>query len=110
MKYLTEARCDSPYDAGQDNRAGDNGEIFVGVLVPDADVPTEILPLPKPLGQASGHILVKSPSASARPYTYYWGSGWSKAGIGGLDDWKQILEKFAKTVSSPLEITIVNKD
>ncbi len=93
-----------------DNPAGDNGEIFVGVLVPDADATTEILPFPKPIGQASGHILVKSSSHSAHPYTYYWGAGWSKAGINGLDDWTRIIAKFAKTVSSPLEITIMNKN
>ena len=93
-----------------DNPAGDNGDIFVGILVPDADATTEILPFPKPIGQASGHILVKSSHTSDRSYTYYWGAGWSKGGINGLDDWKRIIAKFAKTVSSPLEITITNNN
>lgn len=79
-----------------DNPAGDNGDIFVGILVPDADATTEILPFPKPIGLASGHILVKSSHTSDRSYTYYWGAGWSKGGINGLDDWKRIIAKFAK--------------
>ncbi|WP_297061058.1 DUF4861 family protein [uncultured Duncaniella sp.] len=89
-----------------DNPSGDNGDIFVGLVVPRSDAVPGVLPLPEPAGQASGHILVRSEISSGEPYTYYWGSGWSKAAVKNLDEWKKVLVQSARSISFPLEISV----
>ena len=86
-----------------DNPEKGNGTIYVGVVAPGADFAFQ--PLAEPAGSAIGHILAKSPYEGGSDYTYYWGSGWSKAGI-DADKWNAALADFALRLSSPLKTTV----
>lgn len=55
---------------------------------------------------ALGHVLGISTYTPETTYTYYWGSGWSKGGIAGMDAWKQYLKEYACKVNHPLQVTI----
>lgn len=39
-------------------------------------------------------------------YTYYWGSGWSKADIRSMDNWAEYLHAFAFNLKHPLQIQV----
>lgn len=55
---------------------------------------------------ALGHVLGISTYTPETTYTYYWGSGWSKGGIAGMDAWKEYLKEYARKVNHPLQVTI----
>lgn len=88
-----------------DNPDKGNGIIFVGVVAPEASYVYE--PLAEPAGAAIGHILAKSSYNPGEEYTYWWGSGWSKA-KNALDEkaWNAYLADFAKRAASPLKVTV----
>lgn len=54
---------------------------------------------------AWGHLLGGSTYRPGSSYTYYWGSGWSKAGIEGMEAWERYLKDYALRLESPLRIT-----
>lgn len=95
------------YSDPTDNPEAGNGIIFVGVVVPDADM-LSYIPLDEPAGEAIGHLLAFSPCGNALPYRYYWGSGWSKGSMPDFDSWMKYLATFRQRVDSPLKCYIEN--
>ena len=76
-----------------DPHPGANGEIYCGVVLPEA-------------GEArveQGHILL--PSAWKPGFTYWFGSGWSKGGVPSLEAWNQLLEKEVMLREHPLKVS-----
>ena len=54
---------------------------------------------------ALGHLLGGSSYQPGSSYTYYWGSGWSKAGIESMEAWEKYLRDYTLRLESPLHIT-----
>lgn len=55
---------------------------------------------------ALGHVLGISTYTPGTTYTYYWGSGWSKGDVSGIEVWKGYLKEYAEKIAAPLKIKI----
>lgn len=93
------------YADSTENAANGNGVIYVGVVAPQSTA-FEYRALAEPAGDAIGHILAPAPYTDGTPYTYYWGSGWSKGGVAGVEEWNAILDTAARRVASPLKARV----
>ena len=60
-----------------ENAEAGNGTIYLGMLSVSDSEPL-YMPLPAPAGDAVGHVVLKGKVENAKPFTYYWGAGWSK--------------------------------
>lgn len=89
-----------------DNPDNGNGVIYIGIV--NASVPESCtyVPYAEPLGDALGQILNTVKVSPGDAYTYYWGSGWSKGGIKGVDDWINKLTQFYDSLKYPLEVEV----
>jgi hypothetical protein len=76
-----------------DRNIGENGEMYCGAFLPGGFDRSGFVPFEEPAGQAIGHVLGYSTYKPGTPFTYYFGSGWSKAGIDGLDEWIKLLNR-----------------
>ena len=86
-----------------DNPAAGNGTIYVGTITPGG-----MMPALHRSGDIT-HLLTKSAySTPGTQFTYYWGAGWSKAGINTIDDWLDIELTQVEKISNPLSISISN--
>lgn len=74
-----------------DRNVGQNGEIFCGAVLPSGFESSVFEPFEEPRGSAIGHVLGYSTYTPGTTFTYWFGSGWSKAGISGLEEWHQLL-------------------
>ena len=89
-----------------DNPDNGNGVIYIGIVnaeLPETVVYEEYSPA---VGDAVGQILNKTTVVPGETYTYYWGSGWSKGGVKGVDDWKSKLEEFHESLGYPIEVKV----
>lgn len=90
-----------------DNIHNDNGEIYVGIVAPEAKS-TRYQPFgPQEAARrgASGHLLAVGNIQPGKESTYYWGSAWSKAGWQSLDEWAAYLSDYSSRVKSPLKVS-----
>lgn len=98
------------YADSTDNPHGNNGIIYLGMVFPQPlshAAPQWFTPDErKQHGGALGHVLGIGTYQPDSTWTYYWGSGWSKAGIGSMEQWNACLEDFAKKLQTPLRITV----
>lgn len=70
-----------------DRNIGQNGEIYCGVRFRNGFDHFGFEAFDKPKGAAIGHVLGYSTCYPGKTFTYWFGSGWSKAGIESLEDW-----------------------
>ena len=89
-----------------DNPDNGNGVIYIGIV--NAELPETIVyeQYAPAVGDAVGQLLNKTSIAPGETYTYYWGSGWSKGGVKGMDDWTSKLAKFHDELQKPLTVTV----
>jgi hypothetical protein len=83
----------SVWDTPQDPTAG---RIATGMIVPPAQHA-------KPL-EAAGHALMVFPRHSGETFTYYAGSGWSKADMPTADAWNTYLRLQLSMIEHPIKI------
>ena len=76
-----------------DRNVGENGEMYCGAVLPGGFESSGFEPLDEPVGKAIGHVLGHSTYHPGTTFTYYFGSGWSKAGIDGLQEWVALIRK-----------------
>lgn len=93
------------YADSTDHADRGNGVIYIGVIAPEAPAATIMQPMEQQ-GDAIGHVLTATPCKPGSTYTYWWGSGWSKAGIDSLDDWTDITARSSETLRHPLQVTL----
>lgn len=74
-----------------DRNIGQNGEMYCGAMLPEGFARCGFEPFDTPRGAAIGHVLGYSTYYPGTTFTYYFGSGWSKAGIGSLDEWTELI-------------------
>lgn len=75
-----------------DRNIGQNGEIFCGALLPGGFERFGFEAFEEPKGAAIGHVLGYSTYYPGKTFTYWFGSGWSKAGIRDLDEWITLIK------------------
>ncbi|MCM1256198.1 MAG: DUF4861 domain-containing protein [Duncaniella sp.] len=86
-----------------DNPDAGNGIIYVGTITPHATLPY------LHCRKEATHLLTKTKYyGSDTSFLYYWGAGWSKAGIASLNTWLDIELKQVEKISNPLSISISN--
>ncbi len=89
-----------------DNPDKGNGAIFIGIVNPQLPDSISYVPFEKELADGVGQIQTFSTYYPNSEYTYYWGSGWSKGGVKGMDAWTQYLSNFYDRLQSPLKVTV----
>lgn len=82
-----------------------NGTIYLALVAPQA-ARMFYLPMATPAGDALGHMVAEQPYDPAAPMVYYWGSGWSKAGIADRAAWDSITADAARRIAQPLTVTV----
>jgi len=85
-----------------------NGTIFVGTVAVSAAEPVYI-PLNEPAGDAIGHAVLKGKVENGVPFTYYWGSGWSKGGMENIGKWTDTLRHKRRCLLNPMTVTVSEK-
>lgn len=90
---------------------GDNGKIFVGAAFPGEVKEAKAVYFSEKEKKeergdaADGHVLALSEYTPGAEYVYYWGSGWSKAGM-GLNEWNKYMAEFAWKARNPLTVEV----
>lgn len=88
-----------------ENAEAGNGTIFVGT-VSGGESQSVYMPLPSPVGDAVGHAVLKTTVADGKPFTYYWGSGWSKGGMPTMKEWHKTLLHKKECLRNPLQVKV----
>ena len=89
-----------------DNPANGNGAIFIGIVNPTLPDSISYVPLTPEVGDAIGQLQTFTEYAPGEDYTYYWGAGWSKGGVKGMQAWLDSLKKCYEDLRQPLEVKI----
>ncbi|MDE6695670.1 MAG: DUF4861 domain-containing protein [Muribaculaceae bacterium] len=89
-----------------DNPNNGNGVIFIGIVNPQLPDSISYVPFEKEVSDGVGQIQTFATLPPDSEYTYYWGSGWSKSGVKGMESWLKYLADFYLRLQTPLEIKI----
>ncbi|MBO4476668.1 MAG: DUF4861 family protein [Bacteroidales bacterium] len=89
--YYADSRVIATADLG-DRNIGENGEMYCGAVLPGGFDSWGFEPFEQPQGTAIGHVLGHATYIPGTTFIYWFGSGWSKAGIAGLDDWVRLIK------------------
>ena len=90
--YYADSKVLAVADLG-DRNIGQNGEIYCGAVLPEGFCSYGFEPFEEPVGSAIGHVLGYSTYTPGKTFTYWFGSGWSKAGIKDLNEWINLIKK-----------------
>ncbi|MDE6533286.1 MAG: DUF4861 domain-containing protein [Muribaculaceae bacterium] len=91
-----------------ENAEAGNGTIFVGTVAVSDATPV-YLPLQKAVGDAVGHAVLKGTVENGQPFTYYWGSGWSKGGMENIGKWTETLRHKRRCLLNPITVAVSEK-
>ena len=89
-----------------DNIPVNNCQLFVAALFPDGVNETVIRQFKKVDSGAVGHALGIVDNYSGLPYTYYFGSAWSKFDVRTQAEWQQRIDWKLRNVRQPLAVEI----
>ena len=89
-----------------DNPAGQNFQIYVGVLFPEGVETTTRLLNPTVVNGNAGHLVGITTYKPGQKYTYYFGSAWSKNDVRTFDEWELRSEETLDAIEKPLTVTI----
>lgn len=89
-----------------DNPQGQNFQIYVGALFPDDDVTAFKTFFPQPVNGASGHAIgMKKGLKADEPFTYYFGSSWSKYDCRSMAEWILRAGQTVQFLKTPLTVS-----
>lgn len=98
------------YADSTDNPSNGNGVIYLGAVFPtqadEVQVQWFSADEQKERPGALGHVLGISRYEPGASYIYYWGSGWSKAGIENEEVWETYLREYVYQLDNPLQVTV----
>lgn len=90
-----------------DNPAGQNFQIYVGVVFPYDQVQTLRVPNEGAANGINGHALaVRRGVQPGQRVTYYWGSAWSKYDCTNFLQWLMRIAEFQENLRNPLKVTV----
>ena len=87
-----------------DNIPVNNCQLFVGALFPNGVSETVIKQFKKVDSGAVGHALGIVDNYSGEPYTYYFGSAWSKFDVRTQAEWQQRIDWTMRNIRQPLKV------
>lgn len=90
-----------------DNPAGQNFQIYVGVVFPYDQVQTLRVPNEGAANGINGHALaVRHGVQPGQRVTYYWGSAWSKYDCTNFLQWLMRIAELQENLRNPLKVTV----
>ena len=90
-----------------DNPTKHNFQIFVGVIFPEGIDYTRFLSTDQDIQNGNpGHLVGVKENTLGQPFTYYFGSAWSKNDVRTFDEWKLRSEQTLDALHSPLKASI----
>ncbi len=91
-----------------DNPRVNSCQLFVATLYPQGDVETTKQLFDKPHDGSEGHLLGIHNNYIGKPYTYYFGSAWSKNDVRTMQEWQQRIEWTLRSLREPLRLKMDN--
>lgn len=88
-----------------ENAEAGNGTIFVGTVA-ISDATPSYFKLKEPVGDAVGHAVLYGKVENGKPFSYLWGSGWSKGGMKTMDKWTKTLRHKSQCLKYPLIVKV----
>lgn len=90
-----------------DNPTKHNFQIYVGVIFPEGIDYTRFLSTDQDIQNGNpGHLVGVKENTLGQPFTYYFGSAWSKNDVRTFDEWKLRSEQTLDALHSPLKASI----
>ena len=89
-----------------DNIPVNNCQLFVGALFPNGVSETVVKQFKKVDSGAVGHALGIVDNYSGEPYTYYFGSAWSKFDVRTQAEWQHRIDWTMRNIRQPLKVEI----
>ncbi len=89
-----------------DNLPVNNCQLFVATLFPNGVRETKVLPMKKKSDGAEGHAIGIVDNYAGEPYTYYFGSAWSKFDVRTAAEWQQRIDWTMRCIKEPLKVTV----
>ena len=80
--------------------------LFVATLYPEGSVETRKQLFDKPHDGSEGHLLGIAEVENGKPFTYYFGSAWSKNDVRNMQEWQQRIEWQMRSLRHPLKATL----
>jgi hypothetical protein len=89
-----------------DNVPVNNCQLFVATLFPNGITETTIKQFKKVVDGAVGHALGILDDYAGNPYTYYFGSAWSKFDVRTQAEWQQRIDWTMRNLRQPLKVEV----
>jgi len=89
-----------------DNVGYNNCYIYVGALFPNGNVTTKKVLFDQPKGGNEGHALGIVDGYKGEPYTYYFGSAWSRHDVRTQAEWQQRIDWTLRSMRQPLTVSM----
>lgn len=90
-----------------DNPTKHNFQIYVGVIFPEGIDYTRFLSTDQDIQNGNpGHLVGVKENTLGQPFTYYFGSAWSKNDVRTFDEWKLRSEQTLDALHAPMNVTI----
>jgi hypothetical protein len=89
-----------------DNVGYNNCYVYVAALFPDGVSKTEKQLFSEPRGGNEGHALGIVNDYQGKPYTYYFGSAWSRYDVRTQDEWQQRIDWTMRSLRNPLTVEV----
>ena len=89
-----------------DNVPVNNCQLFVAALFPNGVGETRVIPLKEKKGGNEAHALGIVDNYTGEPYTYYFGSAWSKFDVRTQAEWQNRIDWTMRGIREPLVVTV----
>lgn len=83
-----------------------NGLVYIACLFPGGVDAVKYIPMEKEAAGAVGHVVGLDEYKPGTAFTYYFGAAWSKYDMPTMDLWQATLERYARQLAEPLEVTV----
>ncbi|MBR4898320.1 MAG: DUF4861 family protein [Prevotella sp.] len=89
-----------------DNVGYNNCYLYVAALFPNGNVTTKKVLFDQPKGGNEGHALGIVSDYKGEPYSYYYGSAWSRYDVRTQAEWQQRIDWTLRSMRQPLTVKI----
>lgn len=89
-----------------DNVGYNNCQLFLAVLFPGGVNKTQKLLFDQPRGGSEGHAIGVVDGYQGQPYTYYFGSAWSRYDVRTQAEWQERIGWTLRSICQPLTVEV----